>query len=120
MAKCTLHAPGQFSEELLEKMLRGLSAQKYADTVINSAEAFGVSPTSISRKLVDLTAKKLKPFQARSLEAFTPFAIFLDTIHRGGEAFLVALGVDVSGENNGVASCIHTLAQQPDRYASAT
>ena len=93
-----LHAPGQFSEELLEKMLRGLSAQKYADTVINSAEAFGVSPTSISRKLVDLTAKKLKAFQARSLEAFTPFAIFLDTIHRGGEAFLVALGVDVSGE----------------------
>jgi transposase-like protein len=93
-----LHAPGQFSEELLEKMLRGLSAQKYADTVINSAEAFGVSPTSISRKLVELTAKKVAEFKERSLADFKPFAIFLDTIHRGGEAFLVALGVDVSGE----------------------
>ena len=43
-------------------------------------------------------AQKLQEFQDRSLGAFTPFAIFLDTIHRGGEAFLVALGVDLSGE----------------------
>jgi putative transposase len=75
-----LRAPGAFSEELLEKILRG------------------VSPSSVSRKLVDLTATKLKKFQERSLGAFTPFAVFLDTIHRGGEAFLVALGVDLSGE----------------------
>ena len=93
-----LHAPGQFSEELLEKILRGVSAQKYADTVISSAEAFGVSPTSVSRKLVELTAQKLEEFKERSLSDCKPFAIFLDTIHRGGEAFLVALGVDVSGE----------------------
>ena len=93
-----LRSPGVFSEELLEKILRGVSAQKYADTVLDSAHAVGVSPTAISRKLVDLTAAKLKAFQERSLKDFTPFALFLDTIHRGGEAFLVALGVDVSGE----------------------
>ena len=93
-----LRSPGVFSEELLEKILRGVSAQKYADTVLNSAHAVGLSPTAISRKLVDLTAHTLKPFQERSLKDFTPFALFLDTIHRGGEAFLVALGVDVSWE----------------------
>ena len=93
-----LHAPGQFSEELLEKILRGVSAQKYADTVINAAEAFGVSPTSVSRKLVELTGQKREAFKERTLANFTPFAIFLDTIHRGGEAFLIALGVDVNGE----------------------
>lgn len=38
--------------------------------------------------MVSLTAKKLEEFQERSLAEFTPFAIFLDTIHRGGEAFL--------------------------------
>lgn len=90
-----LRAPGAFSEALLEKILRGVSAQKYAETVLQTAEAFGVSPSSVSRKLVGLTATKLKAFQERALEAFTPF---LDTIHRGGEAFLVALGVDLSGE----------------------
>ena len=75
-----LRAPGAFSEELLEKILHGVSA------------------SSVSRKLVDLTATKLKAFQERSLGAFKPFAVFLDTIHRGGEAFLVALGGDLSGE----------------------
>ncbi len=93
-----LRSPGEFSEELLEKILRGVSAQKYADTVLHAAHAVGVSPTTISRKLVDLTAAKLQAFQERSLVDFQPFALFLDTIHRGGEAFLVALGVDVSGE----------------------
>lgn len=57
-----------------------------------------MSASAVSCKLVDLTAAKLKAFQERSLAACTPFALFLDTIHRGGEAFLVALGVDVSGE----------------------
>ena len=93
-----LRAPGQFSEELLEKILRGVSAKKYADTVINAAEAFGVSPTAVSRKLVGLTATKLTAFPKRSLVECTPCALFLDTIHRGGEAFLVALDVDLSGE----------------------
>jgi len=93
-----LHATGDFSEELLEKILRGVSAQKYTETVIEAAQAFGVSPSSVSRKMVALTVPKLKTFQTRSLAAYTPFALFLDTIHRGGEAFLVALGVDLSGE----------------------
>jgi transposase-like protein len=93
-----MRAPGAFSEELLEKILRGVSAQRYADTVLHAAGAFGVSSSTVSRTLVELTAAKLKEFQERSLADFTPFALFLDTIHRGGEAFLVALGVDQSGE----------------------
>ncbi|MDF0651145.1 MAG: IS256 family transposase [Nitrospira sp.] len=93
-----MRAPGAFSEELLEKILRGVSAQQYADTVLHAAGAFGVSPSTVSRKLVELTATKLKEFQQRSLADCAPFAVFLDTIHRGGEAFLVALGVDRSGE----------------------
>ena len=93
-----LRTPGAFSEELLGKILRGVSAQKYAETVLQAGEALGVSASAVSRKLVDLTATKLQAFQERSLAAFTPFALFLDTIHRGGEAFLVALGVDVSGQ----------------------
>lgn len=47
---------------------------------------------------MELTAATLKAFQERSLADFQLFALFLDTIHRDGEAFLVALGVAVSGE----------------------
>lgn len=93
-----LHSTGQFSEELLQKILRGVSAQKYGETVIEAANAFGVSPTAISNKIVELTGQKLRQFKERSLADFKPFALFIDTIHRGGEAFLVALGVDMAGE----------------------
>lgn len=47
---------------------------------------------------MDLAATKLTAFQARSLTDFKPCALFLGTIHRGGEAFLVVLGIAVSGE----------------------
>lgn len=93
-----LRHAGQFSEELLEKILRGVSAQKYEETILGAASSFGVSPSSVSKKIVEVTTQKLKEFQERSLSDFKPFALFLDTIHRGGEAFLVALGVDTQGE----------------------
>ena len=37
-------------------------------------------------------------FRERDLSDFKPFAIFVDTIHRGGEAFMVALGIEVGGK----------------------
>jgi transposase-like protein len=77
--------------------LAGLSARRYRETVVGAAEAFGVSPSAVSERLVEATSQKLKEFRERSLEDFAPFAVFLDTIHRGGVAFVVALGLDGSG-----------------------
>ena len=92
-----LKEPGGFSEELLNKVLRGVSCRKYADTVIETAGAFGVSANSVSRHIVAATAKKLEDFQERDLSNFTPFAIFIDTVHRAGAAFMVSLGIDLKG-----------------------
>jgi putative transposase len=93
-----MQEPGQFSEELLQKALRGISSQKYEETVIESAKAFGVSPSAVSQKIVQVTAQKLREFKERDLTDFKPFSVFLDTIHRGNEAFIVALGLNLSGE----------------------
>ena len=93
-----LYATGDFSEEVLEEVLRGVFAQNYAETVIDAARACGVSPSAVSLMMGSLTAQNLKAFQARSLAECTPFALFLDTIHRVGEAFFVGLAADVSGE----------------------
>jgi transposase-like protein len=89
---------GQFSEELMEKVLRGISARKYSDTVLESAAAFGVSSSAISSRIVEVTSKRLEEFKTRPLKEFKSFVIFLDTIHRGGQAFLVALGLDADGK----------------------
>lgn len=86
-----------FSEELLNKVLRGISCQKYGETVVEAAEAFGISASSISSHIVEMTTKRLKEFKERQLSDFNPFAIFIDTINRGGEAFMVCLGINREG-----------------------
>src|SRR3989337_966456 len=88
---------GEFSEELLGRVLRGLAGRRYQETLVGAADAFGVSASSVSRHLIEATAGKLKEFRERSLKDVHCFAVFLDTIHRGGEAFIIALGLDVSG-----------------------
>ena len=92
-----LKEPGAFSEELLCKILRGISAQRYQETVIEAAGAFGVSASSVSRHIVAVTTRKLKEFKERSLSDFRAFAVFIDTVHRAGQAFMVALGIDAWG-----------------------
>jgi transposase-like protein len=89
--------PGAFSEELLCKILRGISSQRYSETVIEAAGAFGVSASSVSRHIVAATTRKLKEFKERSLSDFRTFAVFIDTVHRAGCAFMVALGIDKEG-----------------------
>ncbi len=86
-----------FSEKLLGQVLRGMSARNYEETVTEAGKAFGVTPSSVSRHLVEATAKQLAQFKERRLDDFQPFAMFLDTVHRGGQAFIVALGIDLEG-----------------------
>ena len=88
---------GRFSEELLGRMLGGLAGRRYQETLVEAARAFGVSPSSVSCHIIEATAGKLKEFRERGLKDFKPFALFIDTIHRGGQAFVVALGLDVCG-----------------------
>jgi len=75
-----LRDSGGFSEELLGKVLRGLSQRRYSQTLVEAGKAFGVSAGSISRHVVKASARRLKEFRERSLKGFEPFAIFLDTI----------------------------------------
>jgi putative transposase len=92
-----LKESGAFSDELLGQLMAGLSARQYKTTVVKAAEAFGVSPSSVSRHFIKASAKKLKEFLERDLSKFETFSILLDTVHRGGIAFIVALGIDRGG-----------------------
>ncbi|MGZ3608409.1 MAG: IS256 family transposase [Syntrophales bacterium] len=95
-----LKKPGVFSEEILGKVLRGISERRYGETVIDAASAFGVSSSAISRRIVEATTQKLKEFKERDLSDISVFAVFIDTIHRGGEAFMVSLGIDEGGHKH--------------------
>ena len=96
----TLKQPGAFSEELLARALRGISGRRYSETVIDTASAFGVSASSVSRRFIEATAQKLKEFRERDLSGVSVFAVFIDTVHRGKDAFMVALGIDDQGHKH--------------------
>jgi putative transposase len=91
---------GCFSEEILARALRGISGRRYGETVIDCASAFGVSASSVSRHFIEASAKKLKEFKERDLSDMSAFALFIDTVHRGKEAFMVALGIDAEGHKH--------------------
>jgi hypothetical protein len=65
----------------LGQSLSGLSARKYRSTLINAAQAFGVSPSAVSDRLIEITTEKLKEFKERKLNNFMPLAVFVDTVH---------------------------------------
>ncbi len=94
----SLHSPEQFSEELLTNMLTGMAGRRYKQTVTDIADKLGVSSSSVSRHIVAATSKELQKFRDRDLKFDAPFAILLDTVHRGDAAFIVALGVSVIGK----------------------
>jgi transposase-like protein len=93
-----LKKPKEFSDQMLLRAMRGLSGRKYRETVTELGAEFGISPSSISNRLIEATAEKLKALRERDLSDFQVFAIFLDTIHRGKAAFTIALGIDFKGK----------------------
>jgi len=91
---------GAFSEEILAKLLRGISGRRYGETVTDCASAFGVSPSSVSRHFIEASAKRLREFKERDLSDVSAFALFIDTVHRGKDAFMVAPGIDAEGHKH--------------------
>ncbi|HMB01411.1 MAG TPA: transposase, partial [Spirochaetota bacterium] len=92
-----LKDPGQFSEELLSKVFNGLSMRRYKETLSDAGEALGVSPGSISNRIKEVTAKRLKQFKERSLKGFKLFGMFIDGIHFHGSLYIVAMGINLQG-----------------------
>lgn len=95
-----LKQPDTFSEALLLKILSGLSGRQYRATLAGAAEAFGVSPSSVSNHIVNATTAKLKDFTERKLTDIDLVAILIDGVHRGGAVFTVAIGVDIKGQKH--------------------
>lgn len=88
------------NERVLEQMTLGVATRKYArslEAVPAEIEASGTSKSSVSRRFVEITTKKLSEWLSRSLVELEIPAIFIDGIHFGEHVVLVALGVDTKG-----------------------
>jgi transposase-like protein len=93
-----LHAhPHLDSESVFRKVSKGISTRDLESTLQPSKGAIGASKSSISRKAVVETSKRLQELKKRSLGDFDALAIFIDGTSFGGDQMIIALGVDREG-----------------------
>jgi len=93
-----LQQPRNMDEGLLKRIVNGLSCRNYRDCAEAVPEAFGLAPSTISRRTIQATARKLEQLQERSLEPYDFVALFLDGKCFAKEQILIALGVTLEGE----------------------
>jgi len=82
----------------LAQVINGISHRKFEKAAMQIPSAFGIQKSSISRKFIQASAKKLKAFQDRDLSKHEILVIFMDGKCFAENEMIIALGVTLSGE----------------------
>jgi len=93
-----LQEPQGMDEKLLRRVLVGLSCGRYEECAEAVPGAFGLSRSSVSRRFIQASARKLKALMERDLSTLNIVALFLDGKSLAEDAMVVAVGVTLSGE----------------------
>jgi len=94
-----LQSPGAEAEErLFKSLLHGLSCGSYGECSALIPEALSLSSSTVSRRYVRASAKKLRELLERRLEAYDFTAIVLDGKRFGDDGVIIAIGITMAGE----------------------
>ena len=93
-----LRAPRQEDLGLYRKLLLGLSCRDYQACAEALPAAFGLSPSTVSRRFIRASARKLRAFLERRLEGYDLVALVLDGKSFAADTMVVALGITMRGE----------------------
>jgi putative transposase len=94
--KC-LQEPRRTDEGLLKKILLGLSCRRYQECSEAIPEAFALSPSTVSRRFIRASTKKLRDFMQRRLDAHDIVALIIDGKRFVEDEMIIALGVTLEG-----------------------
>jgi len=93
-----MHESGEVNDQLLRRVLYGISCRNYGTAAESIPGALGLSSSSVSRAFVEASAGKLKEFQERDLSKDHYVALFLDGKTFSDATLVIALGVTSRGE----------------------
>jgi transposase-like protein len=93
-----LQEPRRADGGVLRRILAGLSCREYRRCAEAVPEAFGLSASTVSRRYVQASSKKLAELSQRSLAAYDLVAVFLDGKTFAADTMVAALGVTIKGE----------------------
>jgi len=92
-----LQEPRGMDEGLLLKVLQGVSCRRYEQSSEAIPEAFGLKASTVSRRFVRASAKKLKELMERGLKGLDIIALILDGKTFQDDEMIVALGITMKG-----------------------
>jgi transposase-like protein len=93
-----LQQPRAADEGILRRLLYGLSCRDYRACAEAVPEAFGLSRSSVSRRYIRATARKLEELQKRRLERYDLVALILDGKTFQDATMVTALGLTINGD----------------------
>jgi len=79
-------------------VLLGLSCRDYAAAAEAVPSAFGLSASTVSRRLLQASARQLQALQERDLRAYDVVALVLDGKTFAQDSMVIALGITLTGE----------------------
>jgi len=85
-------------EKLLRRVLHGLSCGNYRECSEAIPEALSLSPSTVSRRYIRASRKKLKELMERKLGQYDFIAIILDGKRFGEDGIIMAVGVTIEGK----------------------
>lgn len=93
-----LQSPTRVDEMALARVIHGMSQRNYEKAAQQVPETFGIKKTSVCRRFIRASGKKLREFMERDLSGHDIVAIFIDGKQFAGNQIVIALGITVEGE----------------------
>jgi len=94
-----LQSPTEKTEErLLRRVLHGLSCRDYRQCSEAIPEALSLSPSTVSRRYIRASSRKLKELIERRLNHYDFIAMVLDGKSFGEDGIIIAVGITIEGK----------------------
>lgn len=97
-AYARLQQPRAADEGVLRRILHGLSCREYRACAEAVPEAFGLSASTMSRRYIRASARKLQTLQERRLDSYEFVALVLDGKVFADDTMVTALGITERGD----------------------
>jgi putative transposase len=93
-----LQSPQMIDDMALARVINGMSQQDYAKAAVSVPETFGIKKTSVCRRFIRASGKKLKELLERDLSQHDIVAIFIDGKWFAENEIVIALGITIDGK----------------------
>lgn len=92
-------SPGaQAEDRLMRRILHGLSCGRYRECSEAIPEALSLSPSTVSRRYIRASSRKLRELMERDLGCYDFVAVVLDGKSFGEDGLIMAVGITIKGK----------------------